>query len=40
MKNYILFFVKKIDKDFDIKLSDFKEVVKDFKGEVSFFVFR
>lgn len=34
MKNHILLFVKKTDKDFDTKLSDFKEAAKDFKGEV------
>uniref|UniRef100_A0A8W8ICK7 protein disulfide-isomerase n=1 Tax=Magallana gigas TaxID=29159 RepID=A0A8W8ICK7_MAGGI len=36
VKNHILLFVKKTDKDFDTKLSDFKEAAKDFKGEVLF----
>ncbi|XP_061175236.1 protein disulfide-isomerase-like isoform X2 [Saccostrea echinata] len=36
IKNHILLFVKKSEKDFDTKLSDFKEAAKDFKGEVLF----
>lgn len=35
VKNHILLFIKKSDKDFDTKLADFKEAAKDFKGEVS-----
>lgn len=34
VKNHILLFIKKSDKDFDTKLGDFKEAAKDFKGEV------
>ncbi|XP_062607609.1 protein disulfide-isomerase-like [Saccostrea cucullata] len=36
IKNHILLFIKKTEKDFDTKLSDFKEAAKDFKGEVLF----
>lgn len=36
VKNHILLFIKKSDKDFDTKLGDFKEAAKDFKGEVLF----
>lgn len=36
IKNHILLFIKKTEKDFDTKLTDFKEAAKDFKGEVLF----